>query len=100
MIVTCRECGESRPHHARGLCSRCYQRQWYAGSYDTDRRFRPSAGVVEDAEWLASSGCGWREAAARLGYKETAHSPSDSGLCQALRRAGRMDVWVQLREAC
>lgn len=31
---TCADCGQTRPHHARGLCRRCYSRHRQAGTLD------------------------------------------------------------------
>lgn len=36
---TCRRCGESKPHKARGLCSNCYDQA--AGDYAPERAYRP-----------------------------------------------------------
>lgn len=28
-IITCSECGEEKPHEAKGICSKCYQREYH-----------------------------------------------------------------------
>lgn len=35
MIKTCSVCGEDRPHHSKGMCRRCYGRQYRAANKDT-----------------------------------------------------------------
>ncbi len=27
-IITCKSCGEKKPHIAKGLCNACYKKQW------------------------------------------------------------------------
>ncbi len=97
-LHACRDCGRDGCS-TRGLCDPCRHRHSRVGTiHNFPRTTHSAADVVEECEWLAGVGAGWREAAAGLGY-DTDCSPSNSGLRQALRRAGRDDLWRRLKEA-
>lgn len=36
-IIICKECGEEKLLHGRGMCSRCYRRQWMRDHYEERR---------------------------------------------------------------
>lgn len=48
-LIVCAECGESRPHQARGLCSRCYEQARTAGTLDQYAPTPPQIRTTEEA---------------------------------------------------
>lgn len=93
----CANCHRVLQINARQLCSACYKRQWRAGGLDDYPTLTPrhhAGDLIEDVEWLISSGADAAEAARRLGY----NSPPKVGLYRALHRAGRLDLWRQLQQ--
>lgn len=39
-IIVCKECGQGRPHKAKGLCGACYDRQWEGEHREARREYR------------------------------------------------------------
>ena len=101
--MNCRRCqrpirpqtapGAELRHQGRGLCGACHVAAGHDGTlYDYERVTRPSGEVVDEVQHML--GEDKRTVAARLGYKD------HKNLYQALRRAGRTDLWFRLaREA-
>ena len=60
-IIICKECGEEKPHHARGLCRKCYKRQYYEAhrevTRERNRRWRDA-----NPEKRREYGRRWRDA--------------------------------------
>ena len=48
-LIVCTECGERRPHQARGLCSRCYESSRKAGTLDQHTLTPPQIRTTEEA---------------------------------------------------
>lgn len=48
-LIVCAECGESRPHQARGLCSACYEASRKAGTLDQYAPTLPQIRTTEEA---------------------------------------------------
>lgn len=38
-IIICKECGEERPNHGRGLCKLCYNREWRKENPEYDKEW-------------------------------------------------------------
>lgn len=48
-LIVCAECGESRPHQARGLCSRCYEAARKAMTLDQYAPAQPQIRSADEA---------------------------------------------------
>lgn len=49
-FVTCLDCGESKSHEGRGLCSRCHRRRGLAGTLDERPRLRATSSATSYAK--------------------------------------------------
>lgn len=49
-LIVCAQCGESRPHQARGLCSRCYEQARTAGTLE---QYAPAQAKIRTTEEAA-----------------------------------------------
>lgn len=78
-------CHPERPVNARGLCARCYEQHWKAGTleqFPTMRSQRKRAHFVADYVLLRSEGYTRRQIAERLGMRyDTLHR----AYCRAVR---------------
>ena len=92
--MTCIRC-DTGVRFARQLCRTCYWHIRGTGQLDNypkcERRGKPSRApeIIEDVEWIIGTDSPER-IAARVGV------PSLAALEQALRRAGRADLWNRL----
>lgn len=74
-IVVCKECGEARPHMAKGLCKRCYGRLWWRENNDYQGKKYHYPG-----EDFVCNGCG----------KRSKHV--GNGLCQKCSTRARTEL--------
>ena len=91
-VRLCVKCGGPTGRHrvARGLCEPCRQWATYHGLLDEYPRVNHTrADLLEDVAAMAASGETREGAARRLGIKPRSVE-------QALRRAGRTDLWEAL----
>ena len=66
-LIVCAECGEHRPHQARGLCSRCYESSRKAGTLDQYAPTLPQIRSTEEAaEYDPALGAFLRERRRRI----------------------------------
>ena len=87
-IITCRDCNNTRPHHARGLCNTCYRRHSDRGTiHDIPRNSRPWSDTYEDWLFLHADGYTRRQAAERLGITRDA---LDKAIKAAREPCGRL----------
>jgi len=83
--LTCMSDGCRRRVYRRGLCRACYDAARASRTLPT-RELRRQAALVEDVEWLLTTGETHPDTIAfRLGLTR-------AGLLKALRRAGRTDL--------
>ena len=70
-IIVCKECGEERPHHAKGLCKRCHTRGWRKANPEKRREHARRSRKARQEE-IAEYNCQWCEAHPdyHRGYRE------------------------------
>lgn len=72
-IIVCPDCGQTRPHSARGLCNSCHRRNSRHGTltdWPATLGQQPTSEIVEDYTFMTSTGVTRAEAAARLGMSQ------------------------------
>lgn len=60
-IIVCKDCGQKKPHHAKGLCVMCYLRHWRKENPESERAAVNRWRQKNREEYLAYQRCYYEE---------------------------------------